>query len=92
MPKGSVRNPGTSKTAAKRSDQTYANKVKLRASPTGKQRIAKAVNEWNEYRAAGQVAAGHATASLRKTMKDVRSDDSVSRVKKIKAPVGKGGR
>lgn len=74
MPKGSIRNPGTKKTAAARFDQMRANQVDFRHSKLGKQRIAKSVNEWNEYRAAGTQTAGHATKSLRKSMREVRAD------------------
>ena len=71
MPKGSVpRKPGAY------TPQRLANEAALRKSSVGKKRIAKAVNEWNEYRAAGTDTAGHATKSLRKSMRDVRSSAS----------------
>ena len=86
MPKGSVpRKPGAY------TSQRLANEAALRKSSVGQKRRAKAANEWNEYRAAGVDTAGHATKSLRKSMRDVRAEPG-SRVKKTKAPVGKGGR
>ncbi len=91
MPKGSIRNPGSKKTAIARYDQMRANQVAKRHSPVGKKIIAKSVNEWNEYRAAGTDTAGHATKSLRKSMRDVRAEPG-SRIRKTKAPVGKGGK
>lgn len=72
MPKGSVpRKPGAY------TSQRLANAAALRKSPVGQKRRAKAANQWNEYRAAGVDTAGHATKSLRKSMRDVRSDASV---------------
>ena len=80
MPKGTIRNPGTASTNKSRTSQRLANESGLRQSAIGKQRRAKAANEWNEYRAAGTDTAGHATKSLRKSMIDVRSDKSVQKV------------
>ena len=77
MPKGSIRNPGTKKTASTRFDRMRANQGAKLNSTVGKQMRAKAANEWNEYRAAGTDTAGHATKSLRKSMRDVRSNASV---------------
>ena len=74
MPKGSIRNPGTKKTAAARFDQMRANQGAKRNSLIGRQMRAKAANEWNEYRAAGTDTAGHATKSLRKSMREVRAE------------------
>jgi len=73
MPKGSVPRKG-SRTAARLSNERALSK-----SPTGRQRTAKAAHEWNEYRAAGTDTAGAATKSLRKSMRDVRSDKSAKR-------------
>ena len=72
MPKGSIRNPGTLKTATKRGNEAVARVAA--ADKARSQRQAKAANDWNEYRAAmSPVSAGHATKALRKSMQDVRS-------------------
>ena len=73
MPKGTIRNPGTKKTASKRYDQMRTNQSGFRHSKLGEQMRVKAANEWDEYRAAGTDTAGNATKALRKSMQDVRS-------------------
>lgn len=65
MPKGSIRNPGTTKTRHARIEAEFARRAQKRT---------KAVNKWNEYRAAGVETAGHATKSLRKSMREVRAE------------------
>ena len=65
MPKGSIRNPGTAKTRHARIEAKFAQRAKNRA---------KAANTWNELRAAGVLSAGHATKSLRKSMREARAD------------------
>ena len=67
MPKGSLRKGYPTK-------QRLHNELALRRSPVGQKRKAKAANEWNEYRAAGTQTAGHATKSLRKSMREVRAE------------------
>jgi transglutaminase/protease-like cytokinesis protein 3 len=69
MPKGTIRNPGSIKTNSSRAIARVAAADKARS-----QRQAKAANEWDEYR-----SAGNATKSLRKTMTDVRSAKSAKR-------------
>lgn len=73
MPKGTIRNPGTKKAAYERSSEGIIARVAAADKARG-QRQAKASNEWNEYR-----SAGNATKSLRKSMTDVRSDKSAKR-------------
>lgn len=83
MPKGTIRNPGTFKSAKKRGNdimgyggQQGMNRYDYERTPHGAkrkaQKKAKNANDWDEYR-----NAGHDTPSLRKSMKDVRSTESV---------------
>ena len=83
MPKGTIRNPGTKKTYSDRSKsgQIYANELGRLNSPAGKQKSAKIANRWNENMRShlNADAGGHANLSLRKSMKNVRSDKSAKR-------------
>ena len=65
MPKGSIRNPGTTKTRHARIEEEFARRAQKRV---------KAANVWNEMRAAGTATAGNATKSLRKSMREVRAE------------------
>ena len=65
MPKGSIRNPGTVKTRHARIEEEFARRAQKRA---------KAANVWNEMRAGGTQTAGHATKSLRTSMREVRAE------------------
>ncbi len=67
MPKGTIRNPGAKKATYERSTEGIIARVAAADKARG-QRQAKASNEWNEYR-----SAGNATKALRKSMQDVRS-------------------
>ena len=82
MPKGTIRNPGTSKSAKARGNdmmgyggQQGMNRYDYEQTPEGKkaksQRQAKAANEWDDYRKAGV-----SDRSTRSSMKDVRSEGS----------------
>ena len=82
MPKGTIRNPGTKKTAVARGGyrgQPGMNKWSYDQTAEGQkaqsQRNAKAVNMWNEEmrKHFDPAFGGQANKALRKSMKDVRS-------------------
>ena len=84
MPKGTIRNPGTAKSAKARgnnmmgySGQQGMNRYDYESTPQGAkrkaQKSAKIANEWNEEMRAHFGYGGHANKALRKSMQDVRS-------------------
>lgn len=85
MPKGTIRNPGTKKSAEERGGyrgQPGMNAYDYSQTPEGKkakaQRGAKAANMWNEEmrKHFDPAYGGHANKGLRASMKDVRSTES----------------